>query len=53
MATRSGAAPRAGRELVCTILSQNTSDTNRDRGHTALCERFPTWEDVRDAPLKR
>ncbi|MCZ2098005.1 MAG: endonuclease III [Anaerolineae bacterium] len=39
-------------ELVCTILSQNTSDTNRDRGYTALCERFPTWEDVRDAPLE-
>lgn len=37
-------------ELVCTILSQNTSDTNRDRGYTALCERFPTWEAVRDAP---
>lgn len=38
-------------ELVCTILSQNTSDTNRDRGYAALCERFPTWEAVRDAPV--
>ena len=38
-------------ELVCTILSQNTSDTNRDRGYVALRERFPTWEAVRDAPV--
>ena len=36
-------------ELVCTILSQNTSDTNRDRAYTALRKRFPTWEKVRDA----
>lgn len=39
-------------ELVCTILSQNTSDTNRDRAYTALCARFPTWDAVRDAPLE-
>lgn len=37
-------------ELVCTILSQNTSDTNRDRAFDALRERFPDWESVRDAP---
>ncbi len=37
-------------ELVSTILSQNTSDTNRDRGFDALKARFPTWELVRDAP---
>ena len=37
-------------ELVSTILSQNTNDTNRDRAFTALRERFPTWEAVRDAP---
>ncbi len=36
-------------ELVSTILSQNTSDLNRDRAFTALCQRFPTWEAVRDA----
>jgi endonuclease-3 len=36
-------------ELVLTILSQNTSDLNRDRAYTAMRERFPTWEDVRDA----
>jgi len=36
-------------ELVSTILSQNTNDTNRDRAFVALRERFPTWEAVRDA----
>ena len=39
-------------ELVCTILSQNTNDNNRDRAYTALRARFPTWEQVRDAPTK-
>lgn len=37
-------------ELVSTILSQNTNDTNRDRAFNALRARFPTWEAVRDAP---
>lgn len=36
-------------ELVSTILSQNTNDTNRDRAFNALRDRFPTWEAVRDA----
>ena len=36
-------------ELVSTILSQNTNDTNRDRAFESLCRRFPTWEAVRDA----
>lgn len=36
-------------ELVSTILSQNTSDTNRDKAFNALKARFPTWEAVRDA----
>jgi endonuclease-3 len=36
-------------ELVSTILSQNTSDGNRDMGFNTLKERFPTWEQVRDA----
>lgn len=36
-------------ELVSTILSQNTNDTNRDRAFEALREKFPTWEEVRDA----
>jgi endonuclease-3 len=36
-------------ELVSTILSQNTNDTNRDRAFNALILRFPSWEEVRDA----
>ena len=36
-------------ELVSTILSQNTNDTNRDRAFQGLRRRFPTWEAVRDA----
>ena len=36
-------------ELVSTILSQNTNDTNRDRAFQALKNRFSTWEEVRDA----
>src|SRR5262249_3198539 len=36
-------------ELVNCILSQNTSDLNRDKGYDALLARFPTWEAVRDA----
>ena len=36
-------------ELVSTILSQNTNDTNRDRAFESLRRRFPTWEAVRDA----
>lgn len=36
-------------ELVSTMLSQNTNDTNRDRAFQALRGRFPTWEAVRDA----
>lgn len=38
-------------ELVSTILSQNTNDTNRDRAFQALTKRFDTWEAVRDAPV--
>ena len=40
-------------ELICTILSQNTNDVNRDRAYTALRSRFPTWEQVRDAPTRQ
>ena len=38
-------------ELVSTILSQSTSDTNRDRGFNALWDRFGSWEAVRDAQM--
>jgi endonuclease III len=33
-------------ELVCTILSQNTNDHNRDIAFLALKERYPSWEEV-------
>ena len=38
-------------ELILTVLSQSTNDRNRDVAYLALRERFPTWEDVRDAPV--
>jgi endonuclease III len=39
-------------ELVLTILSQNTSDVNRDRAYAAMRERFPTWKAVMEAPVE-
>ena len=33
-------------ELVRTILSQNTSDTNSGRAFSRLVARFPTWESL-------
>ena len=38
-------------ELVLTILSQNTSDSNSGRAFMRLRQRFPTWEALRDAPI--
>lgn len=38
-------------ELVLTILSQNTNDTNRDRAYADLRRALPEWEDVADAPI--
>ena len=32
------------------MLSQSTNDRNRDVAFLALRERFPTWDEVRDAP---
>lgn len=48
--------PRPGRrlppldELVLTVLSQHTSDVNRDRAYASLRRRFPRWEQVLHAP---
>jgi endonuclease-3 len=36
-------------ELISTILSQNTTDLNRDRAFASLRRQFPSWEQVRDA----
>jgi endonuclease-3 len=38
-------------ELVRTILSQNTSDVNSTRAFARLQERFPSWEQVREADV--
>ena len=37
--------------LILTILSQNTTDVNRDKGYAELKARFPTWEDVLHADV--
>jgi endonuclease-3 len=39
-------------QLVSTILSQNTNDTNRDVAFRRLRDRLPTWEDVRDTDVE-
>jgi len=38
-------------ELVSTILSQSTTDLNRDRAFERLKARFGTWEAVRDGDV--
>jgi len=38
-------------ELVLTILSQNTSDSNSGRAFVRLLDAFPSWEAVMHAPL--
>ena len=38
--------------LILTILSQNTTDVNRDKGYVKLKEHFPTWEEVLHADTK-
>ena len=35
-------------ELICTILSQNTNDINRDVAFKALKARYSSWEEVMD-----
>jgi endonuclease-3 len=38
-------------ELIATVLSQHTSDTNSDRAFAQLKARFPSWDEVADAPV--
>lgn len=38
-------------ELIACILSQHTSDTNSHRAYRQLRERFPTWQEVIEAPV--
>lgn len=37
-------------ELLMTVLSQHTSDINTARAFGSLKQRFPSWDDVLDAP---
>jgi endonuclease III len=39
-------------EVVATVLSQHTSDINSERAFAQLKDRFPTWEQVADAPTE-
>jgi endonuclease-3 len=59
---RPGAAPGSSKppapleELIFTVLSQNTSDVNRDRAWTSMRRAYPTWTAValaRPAALAR
>lgn len=38
-------------ELVLTLLSQNTSDTNSGRAFSRLLQKYPDWDAVLAAPL--
>ena len=38
-------------ELVSTMLSHRTTEADEARAYARMRERFPTWEEVRDAPL--
>jgi len=38
-------------ELISTILSQNTNDSNRDLAFARLKDRFPSWEALRDGDM--
>lgn len=39
-------------ELILTVLSQNTNDTNSGRAFVQLMRRFPSWEAIAKAPLE-
>jgi endonuclease III len=39
-------------EVVATVLSQHTSDLNSERAFAQLKDRFPSWEQVADAPAE-
>lgn len=40
-------------ELIATILSQNTTDSNSDAAFRELRRRFPDWDAVRRAPTRK
>ena len=38
-------------DLILTVLSQNTNDKLRDKAFANMRQKYPTWEDVLNAPL--
>ncbi len=38
--------------LMLTVLSQNTTDINRDKAYAQLRQRFPTWKDVLNTDIE-
>lgn len=38
-------------ELVLTLLSQNTADSNSGHAFNRLLQRFPTWDSIIEAPI--
>jgi endonuclease III len=38
-------------ELIATVLSQHTSDSNTERAFASLRARFPTWSAMAEAPV--
>ena len=40
-------------ELIATVLSQHTNDINRDKAFEQLKRRFPSWEQVLRAPVRK
>lgn len=39
-------------ELILTVLSQNTADTNSGRAFTQLLRRYPSWAAIAAAPAE-
>lgn len=39
-------------ELILTVLSQNTADTNSGRAFVQLMRRYPSWAAIADAPIE-
>ena len=37
-------------ELILTVLSQNTADTNSGRAFTQMLRRYPSWQAIAEAP---
>ncbi|GAA4314157.1 endonuclease III [Nibribacter koreensis] len=40
------------RELISTMLSHRTTHANEEKAYSQMLERFPTWQEVMDAPVE-